>query len=142
MPVLAPVLVLPTLSVPAPAPVSTVASTHVPALVLPVAYVPAPTPAAQAAAPFAFANPPSSAASVPIVVALIKDDYEQLPPPIPTSTAPIAPAADQVADLVERFQRNLEDRQEEMNLWCSKIFQLMSIHFFLHPLYSSVLSCA
>ncbi|KAF8944370.1 hypothetical protein BGZ47_004339 [Haplosporangium gracile] len=110
-PVPAPVLVPPALSVLAPAPVSTVAS------------VPTPTPAAQTLTQFV--NPPSSAASASIVVDLTEDDYEQPPPPTHIATALIAPAADQVADLVERFQRNLEDRQEEMNLWCSKISQLM-----------------
>lgn len=115
----APPLVTPELSVPAPVSVSTATSILAPALVPPVASTPAP---ALVKAPAPSVNLPSSASSTPIVVDLTKDAYEHLLSPNCTHASP---ASSQIDNFIEQFQRNLEERQDEMNLWCSKMSQLM-----------------
>lgn len=64
-------------------------------------------------------NRPTTITSASLVVDLTEDDAGQV---IKPSTPP---TSDQFSDLVDLLQRTLEKRQEEMNMWCSKMTQLM-----------------
>lgn len=63
--------------------------------------------------------PPTTTADASLVVDLTEDDDAQAIEPY------TPPASDRIGDLVEQFQRNLEEKQEEMSMWCAKMTQLM-----------------
>lgn len=115
----APASVTPELSFSVPAPVSTAASVPTSDVVPPVASIPAPT-LVQALTPSV--NLRSSAPSEPVAVNHTEDAYDQLTSPNCTRTSP---TSSQIDNFIEQFQRNLEQRQDEMTFWCSKISQLM-----------------
>ncbi|KAG0289392.1 hypothetical protein BGZ96_007063 [Linnemannia gamsii] len=62
---------------------------------------------------------PTTITSTSLVVDLNGDDDGQVIKPS------IPPTSDQLGDLVDLLQRTLEERLEEMNMWCSKMTQLM-----------------